>query len=133
MTASQPKRFTVEEANRALPLLARRLERLEQTISVLESMAPVAPPDRHRFGAEGGMLVPRVYLDGVEEIVEEGRRLEESGIVVRDLRKGLIDFPALLEGREVFLCWLKGEERIGFFHEADAGFASRKPLPPDLT
>ena len=52
--------------------------------------------------------------------------------MIRDLRKGLIDFPALLDGREVFLCWQRGEEQIAFYHEQDAGFSGRQPLPADL-
>ena len=49
-------------------------------------------------------------------------------IVLRDLESGLIDFPSLREGREVYLCWIDGEDEIGFWHELEAGYAGRQPL-----
>ena len=52
----------------------------------------------------------------------------ELEIVVRDIDRGLIDFPALHDGREVYLCWELGEERIGFWHELEAGYGGRRPL-----
>jgi hypothetical protein len=54
--------------------------------------------------------------------------LEAMEIVLRDLDRGLIDFPALREGREVYLCWIEGEDEIGFWHELEAGYAGRQPL-----
>jgi hypothetical protein len=53
---------------------------------------------------------------------------EERGIVLRDLDRGLIDFPALHEGREIYLCWIDGERDIEYWHELDAGFAGRQAL-----
>ena len=53
---------------------------------------------------------------------------ENRGIIIRDLQRGLIDFPALQDDREVYLCWLYGEERIDYWHELDTGFAGRQPL-----
>jgi hypothetical protein len=49
-------------------------------------------------------------------------------IVLRDLDRGLIDFPAIRDGQEVYLCWVDGEPDIGFWHELDAGYAGRRPL-----
>ncbi len=56
------------------------------------------------------------------------REITDRGIVVRDLTSGLVDFLAQREGREVFLCWLRGEEDIAFWHGVHEGYASRKPL-----
>ena len=53
---------------------------------------------------------------------------ERRGDRPRDLDRGLIDFPALRDGREVYLCWIDGEDDIGFWHDLDAGFAGRQPL-----
>ena len=55
-------------------------------------------------------------------------RLEELDVVVRDLERGLIDFPALLGGEEVYLCWLLDEPSVGHWHTAGAGFGGRRPL-----
>src|SRR3990170_2258319 len=49
-------------------------------------------------------------------------------ITLRDIETGLVDFPALVNGRQVCLCWRLGEERVGYWHELDAGLAGRKPL-----
>ena len=51
-----------------------------------------------------------------------------EGIIVRDVATGLVDFPSQREGREVYLCWIRGEERIDFWHETNRGFAHRQPL-----
>jgi hypothetical protein len=56
------------------------------------------------------------------------RAFTEREIVLRDLDRGLIDFPALRDGREVYLCWIEGEDDIGFWHELDAGYAGRQAL-----
>lgn len=63
----------------------------------------------------------RQIEDGVEEILDRG-------IIVRTVDTGLVDFPSQREGREVYLCWIRGEERIDFWHETDHGFAHRQPL-----
>jgi hypothetical protein len=55
-------------------------------------------------------------------------RFQRREIQIKDLDRGLIDFPAFIQGREVFLCWEKGEEDIEFWHDLDAGYAGREPL-----
>jgi hypothetical protein len=55
-------------------------------------------------------------------------QIDRWGVIVRDLDTGICDFPARREGREVYLCWRVGEERIEWWHETDAGFAGRRPL-----
>ena len=54
--------------------------------------------------------------------------LRERDLVLRDLDRGLVDFPALRDGQEIYLCWLEGEDEIGYWHAPDAGFAGRQPL-----
>ncbi len=54
--------------------------------------------------------------------------LQDADVVLRDLDRGLVDFPALREGDEVYLCWVEGEPEIGFWHRPDAGYAGREPL-----
>jgi hypothetical protein len=55
-------------------------------------------------------------------------RIDGLGITLRDIERGLIDFPALAGGRQVWLCWELGEEDVAFWHELDTGFGSRRPL-----
>ena len=54
--------------------------------------------------------------------------MADRGILLKDPDRGLVDFPVLREGREVYLCWLLGETTIEFWHDIDAGFAGRQPL-----
>jgi hypothetical protein len=55
-------------------------------------------------------------------------RLQALGVQVKDLDRGLVDFPALRDGEEVLLCWQVGEEVVAYWHGVDEGFAGRKPL-----
>jgi len=66
-----------------------------------------------------------------EKIREAITRIQDTGCVLKDLDEGLVDFPTVREGREVYLCWKIGEERIGHWHGMDEGFAGRKPLDED--
>jgi hypothetical protein len=50
------------------------------------------------------------------------------GCLLRDIDLGIVDFPSIHDGKEVYLCWKLGEESVGFWHEVDAGFAARKPI-----
>ncbi len=54
--------------------------------------------------------------------------LQEMEVVLRDLDRGLVDFPAIRDGEEIFLCWEEGENEIGFWHELDAGYGGRRAL-----
>ncbi len=59
-------------------------------------------------------------------------KIQETGCLVKDLDMGLVDFPCRLKGEDVYLCWKLGEERIGFWHGVNEGFAGRKPLDDTL-
>ena len=63
-----------------------------------------------------------------EELQQGWREITQSGILLRDLDRGLVDFPSYREGREVYLCWLRGEEKIGYWHDTSVGFSDRQPL-----
>jgi hypothetical protein len=87
------------------------------------------------------MLVPyeetaRVRFDR-DRLAESLRsaldRISSTGCVVKDLEIGLLDFPALINNEEVYLCWRLGEERIRFWHRQDEGFTARKPIEPGDT
>jgi hypothetical protein len=54
--------------------------------------------------------------------------LEDAGIVLRDIDRGLVDFPAVLEGQEVYLCWELGEDEVDHWHDLDSGYRGRQPL-----
>lgn len=128
--------FTVEEANQAIPELSatirqmnRRRQDLIYLLVELEGLRSQA--GQYRSDAE----VERRIEAKVAEVNSLRRQLQEmhgtvgeSGCVVRDYDRGLVDFPAIIEGQPGYLCWHSGEERIAFWHGPEDGFAGRKPL-----
>ena len=76
------------------------------------------------MGGESVNSLVRTLVDLREVLCEFHKR----DIQIKDLNRGLIDFPAIIAGREVFLCWEDGEEDIEFWHDLDAGYAGREPL-----
>jgi len=95
--------------------------RLEEYREVVQKLADSA--SSNTGGPEG-----TAYLEIVTFLQGCLTQLQESGCVLRSLQDGLIDFPHLKEGREIYLCWRYGEEDIQFWHEVDEGFAGRTPL-----
>ena len=79
------------------------------------------------------LSVKRTEREGfVAELQKAIVQIQEMGCVVKDLEMGLIDFPSLRDGEEVYLCWKFGEKRIRFYHGIHEGFAGRKPLDDSL-
>ena len=128
--------FNREEAEELLPLIQHSL------IEARESKEKVEVLDRELSRATteimvlGGSLPPYGRLAAnrserekmAEQLQVALNRILETGCLVKDLEEGLVDFPTLREGEEVYLCWKLGEERIGFWHGIEEGFAGRKPL-----
>lgn len=71
----------------------------------------------------------RLKMQGlVDQIQATVARIDAWGITLRDIETGLIDFPALVNGRQVWLCWRLGEETVEWWHDLDSGLAGRRPL-----
>jgi hypothetical protein len=134
--------FTVDQANRTLPLVRRIVEdvvrehrRWQEKILELELVTSTAasavgaerpaatPPDERVAAIERDAMAIARDIDTFE------RELEELGIVLKDRRLGLIDFPSEFDGRRIWLCWRLGEPAIQFWHDLEAGYAGRQPLP----
>ena len=121
------RHYTVEEANAALPWVVERIERLRSARvrltdeEVREALSEAAPMNG---GGEPGRHVSEAFLDMRSALAE----LQATEIVLRDLDRGLIDFPALRDGREVFLCWEEGEDEVAYWHDLDSGYGGRQPL-----
>ena len=126
---SPDRHFTREEANAALPALRRLLQRLRDAKDMLtdaeahEALSEAAPTNG---GGEPGAQVGEAFLQ-VRRLLAA---LQEQGIVIRDIDRGLIDFPTLIDGREVFLCWELGEDSVDWWHGPEEGFSGRQPLDP---
>ena len=122
------RHYTLEEASAALEEVAALLaamrdarERLTDS-EVREALSEAAPGNG---GGPPGRHVSEAFL----ALRDAAARMREMEVVLRDLDRGLVDFPALREGREVYLCWVEREEDgIAFWHDLDAGYAGREPL-----
>jgi hypothetical protein len=122
---SLPKqRFTLEQANKALPLVERIVKDVVTTYAQMESanaeLEAAAPAARRALEPQ-----LRAARERLEMLVEE---LANIGVELKDPRLGLIDFVGRHQGHDVYLCWKLGEERIAFFHELQTGFAGRQPV-----
>lgn len=130
------RHFTPEEANEALAEvrpLARRMVAAGRALGkARERQEELAA----RIAGNGGAIPPQEVAAaraGVERWAAEVARCIEGihalGALVKDLERGLVDFPALRRGEEVLLCWQVGEGEIAFWHGLEEGFAGRRPLP----
>lgn len=121
------RHFTVEEAEDLLPRVEPMLSRLREAGATLtdaelhELLSDAAPGNG---GGDPGRAVGEAFVE-LRGLLAE---LQGLGIVVRDVARGLIDFPALRDGREVYLCWELGEDGISHWHELDTGYGGRRPL-----
>lgn len=121
------RHFTLEEANAELERIRPMLEELREAKDQLldeearEALSTASPTNG---GGDPGRRVGEAFLEVRRILVE----LTEAGIVVRDVDRGLIDFPSIREGREVYLCWQLGEDGIGWWHDLETGFGGREPL-----
>lgn len=134
--------FTVEQANATLPLvraiasdlaaLARdvieRRERVKAILAMAERMGDRR--SRDAYGEEVALVEEELERDirRLQEYVEELRAL---GVEPKGATEGLVDFPTMMDGRPVYLCWKVGEPEVLYWHEIDAGFPGRQPLYAD--
>jgi len=121
------RHYTVEEANAALTWVAERLEKLRSARERLnddEARAALAETGPMNGGGEPGKVVSDAFLEMRSALID----LQANEIVLRDLERGLVDFPAVRQEREVFLCWEEGEDEVGFWHDLDTGYGGRQPL-----
>jgi hypothetical protein len=132
----EPKIFTLEQANAMLPLVSAIVRDLSSlSREVLERR------ERLAFLLAGRNDRSRdLYRDELKQIEEELQKdnerlrdyveeLQELGVEPKHPTEGLVDFRCLMDGRVVYLCWKLGEPEIRFWHELEAGFAGRQPLP----
>ncbi|GAB3448083.1 DUF2203 domain-containing protein [Streptomonospora sediminis] len=121
--SSEPRLFTLAEARDLMPQVHRKAHEL---ITVRADLAELAADLRGGDSALGG----RAELKAAEaHLTELQSWFFDNGIEVKGVAPLLIDFPALLDGVSVRLCWLEGEPELGWYHRTDLGFVARRPLP----
>jgi hypothetical protein len=121
------KHYTREEARALLPQLRRWLERLvelrEQQQKLDERLGGLLSP-----GCDLGGSLVNTWVRTLAEMQAIIIEFFNREIQIKDIERGLIDFPAMMGDKEVFLCWEKDEDDIEFWHDLDAGYAGREPL-----
>ena len=128
--------FTVEEANDALATVRPLAEEIVARRRALREAQEHRAELSRRIASNGAALDARRVATLQAEVNREAKALarciaqiQELGVLVKDLDRGLIDFPALRGDEEVLLCWQVGEEQVGYWHGLEEGFAGRRPLP----
>ncbi|RPJ53622.1 MAG: DUF2203 family protein [Acidobacteria bacterium] len=125
--------FTVEEARQILPRVRELMQRTVAMVGALEEAKQHVKDLAEKGEMNTGSSVGTRYIEGLAQISECVAAIQETGCIVKSIDEGLVDFPHLREGREVYLCWKNGEPDIGYWHEVDAGFAGRTPLDQDAS
>ena len=121
------RNYTVEQANAAIPWVKERIERLRTAREGLnddEARSALSEAGPTNGGGQPGRLVSDAFVEMRTALVE----LQSMEVVLRDLDRGLVDFPSVRDGQEIFLCWEEGENEIGFWHDLEAGYGGRRPL-----
>jgi hypothetical protein len=121
------RHYTIDEARAELPWVSEQLAAMREAHERLtdeEAREALAGAAETNGGGRYGKQVGEAFLGLRRRLAE----LADREIVLRDLERGLIDFPALREDREVYLCWTSDEQDIAFWHDLDSGYAGRRPV-----
>lgn len=124
---AEERRYTLLEASALIGPLGALIEELRAARKVLADRDLVTALAEHAPGNGGGAAGAR-FAEAALTFSRGLRQIERWGVVVRDLDEGICDFRADRYGRDVYLCWRTGEDRIGWWHDLDAGFRGRQPL-----
>src|SRR5712671_3512869 len=135
-----PRRFSLAEAESLLPeidgLLREAVALKAQYVEADQAIDSFAQHVAMQGGVvvdRGAVLQSRARRDSLGERLKEAmEKLQEYGCVIKDLDIGLVDFPTLFRGKEVYLCWRMGEPGIRYWHGVDEGFAGRKQIDSDF-
>ncbi len=122
------KHFSLEEANGFLPSLAKIFEEVQTIQEKLETRGVERAEVLDSAKSNGGGEKADYHFSQNQKIRGLLEQMEKMGVQLKDLKRGLVDFPHLRGGREVFLCWMIGESQIGYWHDLETGFAGRQPL-----
>jgi hypothetical protein len=134
------RRFTLAEAQSLIPRVDALLREAVSLKSEYQEAEQAIQAVAQRVALMGGMIVNREQAidnknrrDAVASKLRAAiEQVQEFGCVIKDLDMGLIDFPTLLRGVEVYLCWKLGEPKIAFWHGVDEGFRGRKAIDQDF-
>jgi hypothetical protein len=135
-----PRFFTVFEAERLIPEVQGLLRSLLQLREDYQRTETELHGCLQRISVAGGMIPPRDKIGQLRNRKDAAARglqtslkkLEEIGCLLKDIDTGLVDFPTLYHGQEVYLCWKLGEGNIAYWHHVDAGFPGRQAIDSEF-
>lgn len=124
-----PRYFTVAEANALLPIIKPHIEQLVRSWQhiMVNQKQVVELLQEHPHVDMGGPFLSIIANDIIRS-QNAMMTIQALGVQLKDPNTGLIDFPCMYNGQEVYLCWRRGEDQIAFWHTPDAGFAGRRPI-----
>jgi hypothetical protein len=122
------KYFTVAEANQLIPELEEYISQLKALREKLEALGTELSPLFEVIRHNGGHRKTPDFLQQVQQFQQVVERIKSTGGLLKDIEHGLVDFPHIRDGREVYLCWRSGETEIRYWHEVDTGAAGRQLL-----
>ncbi len=128
--------FTLQEAQALLPILESLLKQAIHSKKLIEEVDAELQETAHRVFLNGGTLVNVVHLarrkaereKAIQRLKDVIAEIDATGVQVKDLDIGLLDFPCKVEGEIILLCWKLGEAKIAHWHSTTDGFAGRKPI-----
>jgi hypothetical protein len=120
--------FTIDEANAALAIIRPWLEEILLIREEILQQKPETWPIIQKAAGNGGGAAASKLAQKFDRLDGLVHHIQDTGVLIKDLNTGLLDFPALRNGHEVYLCWRWGEGDIAFWHEVDSGFAGRQPI-----
>lgn len=123
-----PQYFTLHEANEALTVIRPLMDEVQAIRKKILAKQPEAWPAIEKSAGNGGNRALSNMVQDFERLDALVHQIQSAGAQIKDINTGLLDFSALKDGREVYLCWQYGEDEIAFWHEVDAGYAGRQPI-----
>jgi len=123
-----PRYFTLQEANETLDKIRPLMDEIQVIRQEILARKPEFWPVVERSAGNGGSAAASKLVEGFERLDILVHQIQEAGALFKDINLGLLDFPALRDGREVYLCWKYGEDDIDYWHELDAGYAGRRSI-----
>jgi hypothetical protein len=120
--------FTLAEANSLIPRLRSTLEDLGEVWGRIKELHPEIQKARDKATYDGYSAYGVEYVERVAHLLLLIHQIKDMGVLLKDVDKGLCDFPYVRDGRIVYLCWHLGEDTIEYWHDVEAGFAGREPL-----
>jgi hypothetical protein len=134
--SEQPRFFTVEEANRTLPLVRKIVQDIVEGYPEFQRQRELY----RQLGQDTPGPALQARLEALREAIDRYtdrlhgflRELDQVGCILKDYQEGLVDYYTVYRGRPVLLCWQIGEPRIAFWHELDTGFGGRQPITQEF-